>query len=1036
MKSSYIFILLVVTIFLNSCAFTPYQFDNNLRAPSSAESALLLPSSEEDVDKLKILMAIHEEIPDIFSDAARYDINLFDILADQDKLQKLLNVNPDFQRLWTSKKLSDFTFKVKSKDGNQIESKQITEEALTQWKQQLKFFLKNNQNINLEKIILERLEKNGKLTSAGMINGLILNLPKDTQPKAREFQKNKNEDGLVSLLKNNLPESLPNFKAEGIAANPKRDELLKLYKDIVLSENSIGPYIDTYSFSSFRNQSITEFYKQIDSLDRHDLENLNDPDYQTLVFEKLQKKEKAKAPAVYSKYLKTYVDQTQVLSFSEKFDSQVSIKEQNPNIAIFRGCTGGDCSSQFSFPYPNDPNERVFFIYDDKNQVKGYLTGTMITIGDNEKAFYAITISGNRVNAVDTDIILQGLYNQREALGVKHIVLPANENLARLINFTEISSIFEKANGTHSKIPLQYQNTELRGQIETFESNNNNSAYDHMKSNLDGIIYKPNNSDELNLQVDHKTYAIELKKLQIKEKFDSTALIEFILAMKKSDRLEIIDRVIETGFDSGAKQDASRKFLELISLQSIITTEQLNDEIESIAKTLELDPVRLKNKKTQWFINAFLNTEDARSPENLPANLDKLIWDLRNNNPPLVNVKFFDNFKQELYKHKDYKKLMDYLEKKVLNNDIFLNELNRSDMRLALLADYINTLASSSDKSDNIKAQLILKRLNILPDTRFYSLFKSEKLLKEIIKDGFDKMSIETEKKAGYSMIYGVVNYSLRTKEMKNMPDVFIQVIKNAKKVEDSIFLATLISALEYQENNLPLISEVMKLAVEVKNVYALRAAIDAYFPKDALTKATYNDFLNVLSAAAELKDSNSLERIIKTAFFMNTLTKDDKILRDMINATKAANAPTAIFDLIKFMSTNDELKKSYNKFLPSLIETAVVVSESNRDANFFYNVIKPTIEMPSEKRVAIVLEVFKALSKIKNETSLFYWYYDYEPIGIAGGDSPALMKIIKDFTFDKNWDELDRKITIFEGKKIVPTDVSCNSLIRKIIKL
>ena len=55
---------------------------------------------------------------------------------------------------------------------------------------------------------------------------------------------------------------------------------------------------------------------------------------------------------------------SQTSSQQSRVTSSVKISQVLPQVGIFRGCTGGDCSSQFSFPYPNDPHEMVFFIED------------------------------------------------------------------------------------------------------------------------------------------------------------------------------------------------------------------------------------------------------------------------------------------------------------------------------------------------------------------------------------------------------------------------------------------------------------------------------------------------------------------------------------------------------------------------------------------------------------------------------------------------------------------------------------------------
>jgi hypothetical protein len=187
----------------------------------------------------------------------------------------------------------------------------------------------------------------------------------------------------------------------------------------------------------------------------------------------------------------------------------VTLKEVTPREAIFRGCTGGDCSSQYSFPYPNDPHERVFFIYgggkdvdkekgkeeekeeapEEESHLKGYVSATEVNY-KGKKALYVITIAGNRVSAGDTKLILMALEKAKEQLGFYQILLPAQDKINGLINFPAPRGVYEQYVKGHSPLPMEYQDQLIRRAIETFDSKNNSGAYDHMESNAVGIELK------------------------------------------------------------------------------------------------------------------------------------------------------------------------------------------------------------------------------------------------------------------------------------------------------------------------------------------------------------------------------------------------------------------------------------------------------------------------------------------------------------------------------------------------------------------
>lgn len=1025
--------ILVSSLLLSSCALTPnFPVDTVLRSPSNATEAIMLPPVTDDVDKLKILMAISEEIPEIFSDAARFDIDLFEILDDQEKLQKLLSENSDFQRLWNSKKYADFTFKVKSKHNDQVESKQITETAILNWKEQIKLFLKNNPRIDLEDEISERLNKSGKMTSAGIINGLILNLPKESQGKAREFQKHKDDEGLISHLKNHLSDSLPNFKAEGIPSNPKRDDLLKMYRDLIISENSLGPLIDVYSFTTLKNQSVADFYRRIDSLTRQDLENLNDPDYQNKVFEKLLKQNNAKTPPAYLKYLKNYTSQTEVLSSSVKIEYIVSIKEQNPNVAIFRGCTGGDCSSQYSFPYPNDPNERVFFIYDEKNHLKGYVTGTMADIGNNEKAFYVITISGNRVNSVDTEVILQGLYQEKEALGVKHIVLPNSENIAGLLNFGAIKSVFDKAVSNKPTISLNYQDTEIRTQIEEFKSENNTGKYDHMKSNSKVVIYEPAKSEELSLQIDKKINALEFKKIRTQNKFDSTALLEFMLAMGSSNRQGLMDKIIENGFNSEDKQEAARKLNKIIFKDSL-STNQLNDEINSIAKTLEIDSKRLEEKKTQWFLNAYLNAPDAQSPENLSLNLDRLMWDLRNNNPPLAKKELIEKFQRNLYQHKDYQKILDALERKILVNDTFLNELGWNDIRFSLLADYINKLGDSDDKSQNLKARVLYTRLITQKDGSFwfsFDKFTSKKFIKDIMNNALEELKTAKDQRKAYTELGIIASRALEAKWTEDMTDVMHEIIQAFKKCTDYVLFTDAMTDLSQSLGNQTMdvhsnIMELIKLSQEKDNIYVFRSVISA-FANRPVNIHSNKEFLAILSTSAAFKDLASFERIIDSHYFRTVILKDKALLTRLVESATTLESSRVFFSMFRsYINLENTSQTEYKEFLNTLLAGVLKTKDLDKIDGFYKKILLQ--DMNKEMKTATVFELLKTARKYESTSTLADLRYLMHSLKEDGDFPKDLLAQMKKFTAEQSWASFDSEMAAFENRKL-PVAIKVNT--------
>src|SRR5690348_14986109 len=66
-------------------AYRTYKLEQKSDSKSEIPSGIVLPSFKNDEDKLKFLVYLKKKIPNLFSDAATYDINLLDILDDQKK---------------------------------------------------------------------------------------------------------------------------------------------------------------------------------------------------------------------------------------------------------------------------------------------------------------------------------------------------------------------------------------------------------------------------------------------------------------------------------------------------------------------------------------------------------------------------------------------------------------------------------------------------------------------------------------------------------------------------------------------------------------------------------------------------------------------------------------------------------------------------------------------------------------------------------------------------------------------------------------
>ena len=895
----------------------------------SADDPILLPPVKNDEDKLKVLMSIHEQIPELFSDAARYDINLFQILDEQEELQELLRKNPKYMKLWNERKFLDLSFEIKDDNAKAIETKQVKASAVDLWKQNLKEVLGKYQEKKLELEILERLNNAKNYSSGGFLNGLVLNLPKDLQLKFREMQKvgTQTQDELIQYLRQNLPDFLPQFKAQGIEANPKRDDLIKKLLEIRKIENELGPLMDAYILMSGQNVDARELLNNIDNLTRQDLVNLSDPDYQKPAFLKLTKNKDTRIPNAYLKYLQNFLSQTETIKSEMASGYQVRIKEQNPHVAIFRGCTGGDCSSQYSFPYPNDPNERVFFIYDKENRLKGYVSATVVEDAKKNKRLYVITIAGNRVNAQDTELILQGLDAKKESLGVSKIILPEKKNLDNLLNFAPIKDVFHQAVGSRPPEDIYYQDKKIRLQIQAYESVNNAGEYDHIANNTKGVEYVPLN--KINIRTQMTQVPPQMRSLVIKNSFEPTAVIEFCLALDGSHREDFIDDTLDIAMSNPQKKKAAKRLMKIVTKKPVMTTDRLINEIEQLVAILEISPDRFSEKKEQWLINNLLNASDGLKEKNLSKNLDLIAWDFKNNNPPLIEGEIFKKYEKVFVNHKSYLKLQNTFLKKLKDDPFFVEELERNDprMRLAfstdvaddqlpsgktivLLQEYIATLSDYGQKLvvENIyyagtrsAVDSLVKKLNIKNQENLYKNFiekgielkQSEPYLSYIVdalsqphtKDMIDvyKSLIEAMVKLkDWDVIKSFVEEVLSQPHTKDMLDVYKLFFKKMPKdwLTDilMVFLKKVLTQ-DHAKNMVGIKELIFSKIVESKNEDLLNV-----FVKEALSKP---EWINVehmhkqfLNKVVEMKSKDLLR-----SYAANVLSKPHT--KDMIEVYK-----------------------------------------------------------------------------------------------------------------------------------------------------
>ena len=148
------------------------------------------------------------------------------------------------------------------------------------------------------------------------------------------------------------------------------------------------------------------------------------------------------------------------------------------------------------YPYHNDPHERVYFIKSGPEkdaETKGYATATEVLLDSEEKGtsneaagsedgagasstaseknhrpkkgLYVNTISGNKINAGDTELILRGLEARKTELGIDHSLLPVKATIPDLISFPTIKGVYEHYSKGKTSVSIHHQYSDIRSAI-------------------------------------------------------------------------------------------------------------------------------------------------------------------------------------------------------------------------------------------------------------------------------------------------------------------------------------------------------------------------------------------------------------------------------------------------------------------------------------------------------------------------------------------------------------------------------------------
>ncbi len=620
--------------------------------------SIQLPSLKTDGEKLAFLIEIKQKIPKLFGDAAKYDIDLFSLLDDETQLLERLKSNPKYLHAFENKSYDEITV-TPPPGGLEVGTRKIKREAIQQWKSQLNQTLQN----------VERGGPSPQKAVSSQINGIVESLEDSgdfSNLSGKKFGRLLAEFGREKQNQALFNEKIG--KAKDLDLKGRLALALELYDQF-----PVKPHAVTKEHLERAIQSLSEVEKlislsalqvvlhrpgQAEHADEIPWESwkaaedsLNQLNGQDLEF--FLDKQDALAPLVRSSIshqvpamsalepqlieaifegIEFYAQQTE--GELQRATEKIRLTQVPPAVGIFRGCTGGDCSSRYSFPYPNDPHERVFFIYDSEDQLKGYVSSTEVRV-QGEPSLYIITISGNRVNAADTELVLRALERAKDQLGVKNILLPEPSKVAGLINFSEIRGVYEMYTQQKPLLPIQYQAPALRKIIERYENQLNSGQYDHMKNNRHGVVLKFSDQKSSQLSVQHERLSDTRILSKSLSEIQNSDIVEFLLDLNKSGRSEIVQKV--TQIQEVRSKINLKHFIKLTDdllkkcsekAGSPLSVQTYRHQVQTLFSELGMDSNYLENHLALLY-PGIVHCQDPYSDQNINLTANFIIKDIK-----------------------------------------------------------------------------------------------------------------------------------------------------------------------------------------------------------------------------------------------------------------------------------------------------------------------------------------------------------------------------------------------------------------------
>jgi hypothetical protein len=625
-----------------------------------AEANILgtVPYKVDIESRLTFLSGLYRQMPNLFLEGAKYDFDMLQILKDQATLMSTLKAIPEYTTaLQNRQPLSQVSLVPVGNQGNRTRVPvrgELPSEAVEEFQARLA--------AAAEIVDADLAEKKGTWSAIGIADLIKADLerldPSKTNPGAivaalqsllspsdrREAVALKDFTAKIEYLARHVdPEKVKDptlFDPERLrlktvfTTTPTLEELIRYSTEYTKVKEGLGDRLVLYAqLNAAPGSEVSKaaFLENVTRLNKEQLVYLSDEaDVLRPTFDKV-----SADPAVRGSLIKNVAS-----TLGQVFDkapttmieiSPVLLTEQPWWYGILRGFVSGDCSSQHSFAYPNDPGERTFFVSDpgSPGDYKGIVSASSVMKG-GKRSLYVVTIHGSRISSADVYSILYGLDQIKGQLGYDVIELPTSENLKGLVNRGDLRLAMDSIAAKGALGAISYQNDLVRAAIEGLESDYNHADYDSRTKNSQSRSFVPDPQVVKGLKASNAWGALQTVDTSLPSKATAIQMFHDLLYAKRFAPYE--DMV---SFKSDLKVVGQKWGLDVDEVIGLMDAAKNPNQIPFKTFELELNQLLTKlldapsplprgndtaqsliDSRIDWFREGYSKAPDLLKPEN------------------------------------------------------------------------------------------------------------------------------------------------------------------------------------------------------------------------------------------------------------------------------------------------------------------------------------------------------------------------------------------------------------------------------------